>query len=319
MKIGKKDKIFIAGHNGLVGSAIVRKLQELNYSNLLTVNKKKLNLLDQTKVLAFLKKEDPKYIFIAAAKVGGILTNNKLRGQFIYENLSIQNNLIHGAYRAGIKNLIFLGSNCVYPKSCRQPIKEEYLLNNYLEYTNEPYAIAKIAGIKMCENYNLQYNTNFKCLMPANLYGPNDNYNPETSHFLPALIRKAMFLKDSNKRKYILKIWGNGKTKREVLYVDDLASACVYFMNKKIDRSISAINIGSGVDFPINYYAKKILKILRIERKTILKYDKTKPTGTYRKLLDSSIARSYGWAPKISLEEGLIKTILGDDQFKLRR
>ena len=317
--LSKKSNIFLSGHRGLVGSAIFKKLKEHGYKNIFTRTRNQLDLRNQKKVLNFFKKNKFTAVINAAAKVGGIYANNKYRADFIYDNLSIQNNIIHSSFLTKVKSLIFLGSSCVYPRNCRQPIKEEYLLNNYLEYTNEPYAIAKIAGIKMCENYNLQYNTNFKCLMPANLYGPNDNYNPETSHFLPALIRKAMFLKDSNKRKYILKIWGNGKTKREVLYVDDLASACVYFMNKKIDRSISAINIGSGVDFPINYYAKKILKILRIERKTILKYDKTKPTGTYRKLLDSSIARSYGWAPKISLEEGLIKTILGDDQFKLRR
>ena len=301
MKIKKNDKIFVAGHNGLVGSAIVRELKRQKFTKIIFRDKKKLNLLDQNDVYSFLKKEKPKFVFIAAAKVGGILTNNNLRAQFIYENLAIQNNLIHGSYQAGIKDLIFLGSNCVYPKNCPQPIKEKYLLNNYLEYTNEPYAIAKIAGIKMCENYNLQYKTNYKCLMPANLYGPNDNYNPQTSHFLPAIIRKTVNLK-TNKR---LTMWGKGITKREVLFVDDLAEACIYFMNKKTNNPV--INIGSGKDFTINYYVSKVLDILNI--KTKVYYDKTKPTGTPRKLLDCSLAKKYGWHPKTTLSAGLEKTI----------
>ena len=304
MKIKNNDKIFVAGHNGLVGSAIVRQLKEKKFKNILVKSKKSLNLLDQNSVYKFLKKEKPKFVFIAAAKVGGILTNNLLRAQFIYENLAIQNNLIHGSYQAGIKDLIFLGSNCVYPKNCPQPIKEKYLLNSYLEYTNEPYAIAKIAGIKMCENYNIQYKTNYKCLMPANLYGPNDNYNPNTSHFLPAIIRKIVSLK-KNKKKNKLIIWGNGITKREVLYVDDLADACIYFMNKNTKHSV--INIGSNKDFTINYYVDKVLKIL--ELKANVYYDKSKPTGTPRKLLDCTIAKKYGLRPKISLNNGLIKTI----------
>ena len=287
MKIKNNDKIFVAGHNGLVGSAIVRQLKEKKFKNILVKSKKSLNLLDQNSVYKFLKKEKPKFVFIAAAKVGGILTNNLLRAQFIYENLAIQNNLIHGSYQAGIKDLIFLGSNCVYPKNCPQPIKEKYLLNSYLEYTNEPYAIAKIAGIKMCENYNIQYKTNYKCLMPANLYGPNDNYNPNTSHFLPAIIRKIVSLK-KNKKKNKLIIWGNGITKREVLYVDDLADACIYFMNKNTKHSV--INIGSNKDFTINYYVDKVLKIL--ELKANVYYDKSKPTGTPRKLLDCTIAKN---------------------------
>lgn len=308
MKIKKKDKIFIAGHNGLVGSAIVRELNNQGYKKILTCSKKKLDLLDQLKVFNFLKKEKPKFIYIAAAKVGGILTNNLLRGQFIYENLQIQNNLIHGAYLAGIQDLIFLGSNCVYPKNCKQPIKEKYLLNSYLEYTNEPYAIAKIAGIKLCENYNLQYKTNYRCLMPANLYGPNDNYDPDTSHFLPAILRKACLIKKNKNKKKKLVIWGNGKAKREVLYVDDLAKACVYFMNKKTNKKHSVINIGSNIDYPINYYVKKICKLLKLKKYSI-KYDTKKPIGTFRKLLDNRIAKSYGWVPKISLEDGLKKTI----------
>ena len=306
MIITKKDSIFIAGHNGLVGSAIVRELKLKNYKNIITADKKDLNLLDQNKVFTFLRKKKPKFIFIAAAKVGGIFTNNILRGQFIYENLQIQNNLIHGAFLAGVKNLIFLGSNCVYPKECKQPIKENYLLNNYLEYTNEPYAIAKIAGIKMCENYNIQYNTNFRCLMPANLYGPNDNYDTETSHFLPAIIRKA-YLFDINKDQRF-KVWGDGKTQREVLYVDDLAKACIFFMNKKTNKKHSVINIGSGRDYPINYYVNKICNMFNIKKYKIV-YDKTKPAGTFKKLLDTNVAKSYGWKPKISLTKGLEITI----------
>jgi GDP-L-fucose synthase len=308
MKIKKKDKIFIAGHNGLVGSAIFRELNKKGYKKILTCSKKKLDLLDQKKVFNFLKKKKPKFIFIAAAKVGGILTNNLLRGEFIYENLQIQNNLIHGAYLAGIQDLIFLGSSCVYPKNCKQPIKEKYLLNSYLEYTNEPYAIAKIAGIKLCENYNFQYKTNFRCLMPANVYGPNDNYDPNTSHFLPAILRKAYFIKKSKSKNKKLVIWGNGKAKREVLYVDDLAMACVYFMNKKTNKKHTIINIGSNIDYSINHYVKKICKLLKLKKYSI-KYDSKKPIGTYRKLLDNKIARSYGWAPKISLEDGMRKTI----------
>jgi len=305
MIITKNHKIFVAGHNGLVGSSIVRELKKLKYKNILTADKYELNLLDQNKVFKYLKVNKPKFVFIAAAKVGGILTNNRLRGQFIYENLVIQNNLIHGSFVSGIKNLIFLGSNCVYPKKCKQPIKEKYLLNNYLEYTNEPYAIAKIAGIKMCENYNIQYKTNYKCLMPANLYGPNDNYNPETSHFLPALIRKVALLKKTNKK--YLEVWGNGKTKREVLFVDDLAEACIYFMNKKIEKNNSVINIGSGKDYSIEHYAKVVLDIFSVDAKIL--YDKSKPTGTHRKLLDSSLAKQYGWTAKTKLIDGLIKTI----------
>ena len=311
--IKKNDKIFIAGHNGLVGSAIVRELKYQGYKKIILVSKKKLNLLDQKKVFNFLKKEKPKFIYIAAAKVGGILTNNLLRGEFIYENLQIQNNLIHGSFLAGIKNLIFLGSNCVYPKKCKQPIKEEYLLNNYLEYTNEPYAIAKIAGIKLCENYNLQYKTNYRCLMPANLYGPNDNYDPNTSHFLPAILRKAYLIKKRKKKNLV--IWGNGKAKREVLYVDDLAKACVYFMNKKTKQKHSVINIGSSVDYPINFYVKKVCKLLNL-KKYIVIYDIKKPIGTFRKLLDNTVAKNYGWQPKISLEEGMKRTIKSLDSKK---
>ena len=225
--INHKDKIFVAGHKGLVGSAIVRKLKSKGYKNILLSEKSKLDLTDQNKVLNFLKKNKPKFIFIAAAKVGGIYSNNKYRAEFIQSNLSIQTNIIHSAYLCGINNLIFLGSSCVYPKMCKQPIKEKYLLNGELEKTNEAYAIAKIAGIKMCESYNFQYNTNYLCLMPCNAFGPNDNYDLLTSHFFPALIRK---LSDAikNKKKSIT-LWGTGKAKREFIYVDDIADACIFF------------------------------------------------------------------------------------------
>ena len=229
--IDQKSKIYIAGHKGLVGSAILRRLKNLGYKNLIYVEKSRLNLLDQKKVFNFLKRKKPDFIFIAAAKVGGILANNNFKADFIYQNLTIQNNLIHGAYLNKIKNLIFLGSSCVYPKFCKQPIKEKYLLRGELEKTNDAYALAKIAGIKMCESYNLQYNTNYRCIMPTNTFGPNDNYDTLNSHFFPALIKKINEIKIGKKNNLIL--WGDGSAKREVIYVDDLADACIYFMKKK--------------------------------------------------------------------------------------
>ena len=224
----KNSKIFVAGHKGLVGSAIVRKLKEKNYKKIITIEKSKLDLTNQFKVFNFLKKNKPKFIFIAAAKVGGIYSNNKFKADFIYSNLAIQNNIIHSAYLCGIKSLIFLGSSCVYPRNCKQPIKEKYLLTGKLEQTNDAYAIAKIAGIKMCESYNQQYGTNFKCLMPTNTFGKNDNYHDLNSHFVPALIKKIHKIKIGKSNK--LKIWGNGKAKRELIYVDDLADACLFCM-----------------------------------------------------------------------------------------
>ena len=229
--VSKKSKIYVAGHNGLVGSAIVRALNKSGYKNIIVVNRKELDLTNQIKVLKFLKKNKPNFIFIAAAKVGGIYSNNKFKADFIYENLSIQTNLIHGAYLSGIKDLIFLGSSCVYPGNRNHPIKENQLLTGELEKSNDAYAIAKIAGIKMCQSYNDQYKTNYRCLMPTNTFGPNDSYDDLNSHFFPALIKKIHKLKNNNKFKLIL--WGNGKAKREVIYVDDLADACVYFMKKK--------------------------------------------------------------------------------------
>lgn len=299
----KKSKIYVAGHNGLVGSAIIRRLKFFGYKNIITIERERLDLTNQLKVLKFLKKTKPKFIIIAAAKVGGINANNKYRADFIYENLSIQNNLIHGAYLNKIKNIIFLGSSCVFPRNCKQPIKEKYLLNGALEYTNEPYAIAKIAGIKLCENFNLQYNTNYKCLMPSNTYGPGDNYDLETSHFYPALIKKILNAKKKMKKNIIL--WGTGRAKRELIYVDDLADACIYFMNKKTKENL--INIGVGKDYTIKKYAKFISKYLNYPIQ--IKFDKKKPDGTKRKLLDISVAKRYGWSPKVSLKSGFFKTI----------
>ncbi len=301
MNINKNSKIYVAGHKGLVGSAIVRRLKFNNYKNILTVDRKYLDLSDQKKVYQFLRKNKPKAIIIAAAKVGGIAANNKYRADFIHENLIIQSNLIHGAFLNKINNLIFLGSSCVYPRNCKQPIKEEYLLKGGLEYTNEPYAIAKIAGIKMCENYNLQYKTNYKSLMPTNTYGPGDNYNSETSHFFSAIIKKVYEAKIKNKK--TITLWGTGKVKRELIYVDDLADACIFFMLKKTKETL--INIGSGKDFTIKEYANFIIKSLNLNIK--IKYDKSKPNGTPRKLLDISLAKKYGWFPKISLKEGFIR------------
>ena len=302
--INKNSKIYIAGHKGLVGSSIVRILKKKGYINILTSDKKKVDLTNQKQVFNFLKKNKPKFIFIAAAKVGGILSNKKYKADFIYNNLSIQNNLIHSAFLCGIKNLIFLGSSCAYPKKCKQPIREEYLLSGKLEETNDAYAVAKIAGIKMCQSYNEQYKTNYKCLMPTNTYGPNDNYHDLDSHFFPALIKKIHEIKVQKKN--FLSLWGNGLAKREVIFVDDIAEACVYFMNKKTQSSI--INVGTGIDYSIKKYAKIMLKIIYPEKKIMIKFDRSKPNGTPRKVMDISLAKKYGWSPKYQLKDSILKT-----------
>ena len=302
--VNLKSKIYVAGHNGLVGSAIVKKLKEKGYKKIITANRSTLDLANQAKVFKFLKKKKPQFIFIAAAKVGGVYSNNKYKGQFIYENIIIQSNLIHSAYLCGIKNLIFLGSSCVYPRLSKQPIKETYLLSGSLEKTNDAYAIAKIAGIKMCESYNTQYKTNYKTLMPTNTFGPNDNYDKLNSHFIPALIRKVHEIKINKKKQLIL--WGNGLAKREIFYVDDLAEACVYFMNKKVKETL--INIGTGKDFTIKQYAQLMLNILIPKNKIKIGFDLSKPNGTPRKVLDISLAKKYGWKPKIQLKEAILKT-----------
>ena len=299
--IDKNSKIFVAGHNGLVGSAILRKLKREGYRNIITINRSRLDLTNQNKVFNFLKKKKPKFIFIAAAKVGGIYSNNKFKAEYIYSNLSIQNNIIHAAFKCNIKDLIFLGSSCVYPKLCKQPIKEEYLLNGKLEKTNEPYAVAKIAGIKMCESYNYQYKTNYKCLMPTNTFGPNDNYDALNSHFFPSLIRKIHYLK--NKKTKNLVIWGDGSPKREVIFVDDIADACIFFMKKRIKQTI--INIGTGKDYTIREYAFLINKIINPGKKLKIKLDKTKPNGTPRKVLNIKLAKSYGWEAKTDIKSAV--------------
>jgi len=301
--ISKKSKIFVAGHNGLVGSAIVRRLKDLGYKNIILRNKSNLDLTNQLKVNKFLKKYKPKFIFIAAAKVGGIYSNNKFKADFIFNNLSIQTNLIHSAFLNGIKNLIFLGSSCVYPRNCSQPIKEDYLLGGKLEKTNDAYAIAKIAGIKMCESYNEQYNMNYKCIMPTNTFGPNDKYDSLNSHFLPALIKKIHNLKKNKKKKLVL--WGNGMAKREVIYVDDIADACIYFMNTKIKEN--TVNVGTGKDLTIKKYAELMLRLIIPERKIKIVYDRSKPNGTPRKVLDISLAKKYGWKPKTNLKDSILK------------
>ena len=302
--ISKNNKIFLAGHNGMAGSAILKKLKNTGYKNIICVSKKKLNLLDQKKVENFLKKKKPKVVIIAAARVGGILANNNNKASFLYENLTIQTNIIHGSYLAGVKNLIFLGSSCIYPKKTKQPIKESFFMTGPLENTNDAYAIAKIAGVKMCIEYSKQFKLNYKTLMPANMFGANDNYDLNSSHFFPALIRKIHNAKI--KKKNFITLWGNGKAKRELLYVEDFADACVFFMRKKTKESF--INIGSGVEKTIKGFAKYIMKKLDVNLK--IKYDLTKPNGMQRKKLDLSISKKYGWKSKTSLNEAFEKVYL---------
>ena len=291
-------KIFLAGHKGLVGSAILRKLKKKNYKNIIIADRKKLDLLNQRSVYKFLKKNKPDIVIIAAAKVGGVLNNSRYGADFIYQNLQIQNNLINGSYINKIKKLIFLGSSCIYPKNSKLPIKEEYLLNGKLEETNEPYAISKIAGIKMCEAFNKQYNTNYLCLMPTNTYGPNDNYDLLDSHFFPALIRKAYECKLKGKKS--IEVWGSGKPLRELIFVDDIADACIYFMTKKIKYSL--VNIGVGKDMTIKKYVNFLLKKLNLKVK--IKFNTSRPDGVYRKVLNVNRAKKLGWKAKISLDEG---------------
>ena len=293
-----KKKIFIAGHKGMVGSAIYKKLKLNGYKNLLVRSRKDLDLLNQNKTFQFLKKNKPYFVILAAAKVGGIKDNAKNKDRFIYENLQIQNNIIHGSYLAGVKNLFLLGSSCIYPKLCKQPMKEKYLLTGPLEETNDAYSIAKIAGLKMCEYYSKNYNLNFKSIMPPNLYGPNDNFDLETSHFYPALIKKIYFSKLYNKKK--LDIWGTGKAKRELMFVEDFADAILFFMKKKIKQPF--INIGTGKEHSILWYAKYLMKKMRVNLKVQL--DKTKPDGMPHKCLDISIAKQYGWKPTDNLDKG---------------
>jgi len=300
--IKKNDPIFLAGHKGLIGSAIYRRLIFHGYKNVITISKKNLDLKNQAKVFNFLKKNYFKIVIVAAAKVGGIFANMTNRADFIYDNLSIQNNLIHGAFKNNIKNLIFLGSSCIYPKESKQPLKENYLLSGKLEDTNESYAIAKIAGIIMCKSYNIQYKTNYKCLMPCNAYGPGDNYNIKNSHFFAAFIKKIIDAKRKKKKQII--IWGSGKPLREIIFSEDVADACIFFMNKKTKETL--INIGSGYERTIYEFAKFIANYFKVN--VNFKFDNSMPDGTPRKVLDNSVARKYGWFPKINLETGLLLT-----------
>ena len=304
-----KKKIFLAGHNGMVGSAIHKKLKISGYKNILTKSRKELNLLDQKETFKFLKQKKPYFVILAAAKVGGIEDNMKNKDKFIYENLQIQNNIIHGSFLAGVKNLFLLGSSCIYPKFCKQPMKEKYLLSGPLEETNDAYAIAKIAGLKMCEYYSKNHSVNFKTIMPPNLYGPNDNFDLKTSHFYPALFKKIYFSKLNNKKNLI--VWGTGKAKRELMFVDDFADALLFFMKKKIRQPF--INIGTGVEHSILWYAKYLMKKMGVNLK--VKFDKTKPDGMPRKCLDVSIAKGYGWKPVNNLDKGFKITL---DYFKNR-
>jgi GDP-L-fucose synthase len=295
----KDSKIFVAGHRGMVGSAIVRNLAAKGFSNIITRTSAELDLRNQQSVNTFFEEQKPDFVFLAAAKVGGIVANNVYRGQFIYENLMIQSNVIHAAYSNGVKKLLFLGSSCIYPKMCEQPIKESYLLNGYLEQTNEPYAIAKIAGLKMAESYKRQYGCNFISAMPTNLYGPNDNYDLNNSHVLPALIRKFYEAKMNNTPS--VEIWGTGTPKREFLHVDDLAEAC-FFLMENYDGE-GHVNVGTGVDVTIGELAHKIKEVIGYEGQLIFNTDK--PDGTPRKLLDVSLINSLGWKHTIDLDKGI--------------
>jgi GDP-L-fucose synthase len=297
------SKIYIAGHNGMVGKAILNQLNNKGYKNIVYKSSNDLNLIDQNEVNNFFKQEKPNIVFLAAAKVGGILANNNFRAQFIYENLMIESNIIHASYLNQIDKLLFLGSSCIYPKNTKQPIKEEYLLSDYLEDTNKPYAISKIAGIELCRSYKEQYNCNFISVMPTNLYGSNDNYDLQSSHVLPALIRKFITAKKNNLD--FVEIWGTGNPRREFMHVDDLASACIFLMDNYNDKEI--INIGWGLDISIIELASLICEILNF--KCQIRFDLSKPDGTVRKLLDVTKMKKLGWTPKIELIEGIKNTI----------
>ena len=302
-ELSKSCKIYIAGHNGMVGSAIMRKYLNQGFNNIVTKTSKELDLRNQVEVNSFFDIEKPDYVIIAAAKVGGIYANDTYKADFIYDNLMIQSNVIHASYTQNVRKLLFLGSSCIYPKSSPQPIKEEYLMSGYLEKTNKPYAIAKIAGIEMCKSYRDQYGCNFISAMPTNLYGTNDNYHPENSHVIPSLIRKVYLAKKYNDK--TVTVWGSGKPKRDFLNVDDLADACYLLMNKYDERE--TINIGSGTDMSIKELINLIKEEFNYSGEVI--YDKSKPDGTILKLLDNSKIQSYGWGPKIKIEEGIRQVV----------
>lgn len=299
--MNKSAKIYVAGHRGMVGSAIVRNLEVKGYSNVVIRTHAELDLLDQSAVTSFFQKEKPDYVFLAAAKVGGIHANNTLRAEFIYQNLMMEANIIHAAWQAGVRRLLFLGSSCIYPRDCPQPIKEEYLLTGPLELTNEPYAIAKIAGIKLCESYNRQYGTQYVSVMPTNLYGPNDNYDLNNSHVLPALIRKAHEAKIRCDKELV--VWGSGKPMREFLYVDDMADASVFLMENGIAEGL--FNVGTGEDVTICELAETVMSAVGFSGEIV--FDDSKPDGTPRKLLNVDRMRKLGWQAKTSLRDGIAK------------
>jgi len=299
MIIKKTDKIFLAGHAGLVGKAVLKKLNEKGFKKIIVKRKTQLDLTNQKKTFEFLSKIKPKIVIICAAKVGGIKVNNKKRADFLIDNLEIQNNLIHGSFKSKIKNLIFLGSSCVYPSNISKPIKEKMLLSGPLEKTNEPYAIAKLAGIKLCESFNAQYKTNYKCLMPCNIFGLSDNYNLDSSHFIPAILKKIFLANKSNKT---IKLWGTGNVLREVMYADDLADAITFFMNRKTKHM--TINIGTDIERTIKEFTKNIIKILKLKIKVKFNNDK-KLNGVMRKKLDLSLAKKYGWKYKVQFKDAI--------------
>lgn len=311
MPMQYQDKIYIAGHQGMVGSAIVRLLTKLGYDNLLTADRSELDLLSQQQVAEFFATHAPDYVFLAAAKVGGIQANNSYPADFIYNNLMIQNNIIHAAYESKVKRLLFLGSSCIYPKHAAQPMSEDLLLSGYLESSNEPYAVAKIAGIKMCESYNRQYDTDFRSVMPTNLYGQNDNFHPENSHVLPALLRRFHEAKQHDIPEVV--VWGSGTPKREFLHVDDMAAACVHVMRIKkatwqqaVTPMCSHINVGYGSDISVKELALLIAKTVGYQGQIV--FDDSKADGTLRKLLDSQLLADLGWQAQISLEQGIKST-----------
>ncbi len=295
----KESRIYIAGHRGMVGSAILELLKKNGYQNLLVATTKDLDLTNQQAVSAFFKKHEPEYVFMAAAKVGGIVANNTYRAEFLYDNLMIEANVTHASHECNVNKMLFLGSSCIYPKLAPQPLKEEYLLQGYLEHTNEPYAISKIAGIKLCEAYRDQYGSNFISAMPTNLYGPNDNYDLETSHVLPALLRKFHSAKKNGKNEVIL--WGSGKPRREFMHVDDVAEACLFLMNSYSEKEF--VNIGVGYDVSIRELAELIVKITGFQGDIVL--DSAKPDGTPRKFMDVSKLHNLGWKHSIELEDGI--------------
>jgi GDP-L-fucose synthase len=297
--IAPYSRIYVAGHRGMVGSALRRRLLTKGYANLITRSRQELDLTDQAAVRRFMQEAEPDYVFLAAAKVGGIFANNTYRGDFIYENLVIATNVIDAARRAGVKGLLYLGSSCIYPRDCPQPIKEEYLLTGALERTNEPYAIAKVAGVKLCEAFNAQYGTRYVSVMPTNLYGPNDNFDLATAHVLPALLHKAHRARDEHADG--VTIWGSGRPRREFLYVDDLADACILLMEQRIGEGI--YNIGSGTDLTVKELAQAVMRVVGFDGKLV--FDASKPDGTPRKLLEVSRMRALGWQPRYGLEEGM--------------